>query len=114
MSSHSLFSKWFSESGKLVTKLFEHISEVAEDTRCQVFVLIDEVESIVSSRSNAGSDPGDAVRVVNAVLTCLDQLRALPNVLVFCTSNMIDSIDEAFLDRVDFKMLIGLPCAEAR
>lgn len=36
---------------------------------------------------------GDAVRVVNAVLTCLDQLKLLRNVLVLCTSNMISSID---------------------
>jgi hypothetical protein len=28
---HSLFSKWFSESGKLVTRLFERISELADD-----------------------------------------------------------------------------------
>ena len=31
INSHSLFSKWFSESGKLVQKLFEGIREIAED-----------------------------------------------------------------------------------
>ena len=77
-------------------KLFDHISEVADDEDCLVFVLIDEVESIVSSRNASAnsSEPGDAVRVVNAVLTSLDRLKLRKNVLVLCTSNMISSIDE--------------------
>lgn len=74
VNSHSLFSKWFSESGKLVMKLFNHINEIAEDEECLVVVLIDEVESISSSRtsSSKSNEPGDAVRVVNAVLTSLE------------------------------------------
>jgi len=66
INSHSLFSKWFSESGKLVQKLFDHIMEVAEDPECFVFILIDEVESITSSRAAAArnNEPSDAVRLV--------------------------------------------------
>ena len=75
-------------------KLFAHINEIADDTECMVIVLIDEVESITSSRSNASSsEPGDAVRVVNAVLTSLDALKRRSNVLVLCTSNLIASVD---------------------
>lgn len=92
---HSLFSKWFSESGKLVMKLFTHIGEIAEDPKCLIVLLIDEVESIASARSasSTSGEPGDAIRVVNAVLTSLDNLRRKPNVLVLCTSNMIESLD---------------------
>lgn len=92
---HSLFSKWFSESGKLVMKLFSHINDLADDTNTLIFLLIDEVESIASARSASSSsgEPGDAIRVVNAVLTSLDNLRRRSNVLVLCTSNMIDSLD---------------------
>jgi SpoVK/Ycf46/Vps4 family AAA+-type ATPase len=99
---HSLFSKWFSESGKLVMKLFNHISEIAEDETCLTILLIDEVESIASARSNASSsgEPGDAIRVVNAVLTSLDSLKRKPNVLVMCTSNMISSLDEVSLSLI--------------
>lgn len=93
---HSLFSKWFSESGKLVMKLFNHISEVAEDPECFVVLLVDEVESIASARnaSSRSGEPGDAIRVVNAVLTSLDTLKRKGNVLVLCTSNMVTSLDE--------------------
>jgi hypothetical protein len=40
INSHSLFSKWFSESGKLVQKLFDHITSVLEDEDTFVTVLI--------------------------------------------------------------------------
>ena len=43
VNAHSLFSKWFSESGKLVTALFGKIREAVDDEDCLVFVLVDEV-----------------------------------------------------------------------
>ena len=103
INSHSLFSKWFSESGKLVMKLFSHIEELSEDDQCLVVVLIDEVESLTAARasSSRGNEPGDAVRVVNAVLTSLDSLRRRPNVLLLCTSNLavlIPIIDEIIIN----------------
>ncbi|XP_073443807.1 pachytene checkpoint protein 2 homolog isoform X6 [Dendrobates tinctorius] len=46
INSHSLFSKWFSESGKLVTKMFQKIHELIDDKDALVFVLIDECQII--------------------------------------------------------------------
>lgn len=40
INSHSLFSRWFSESGKLVQKLFSSIMEMVEDEETFVIVLI--------------------------------------------------------------------------
>jgi len=40
VNSHSLFSKWFSESGKLVLKMFQQIQQLIEDDECFVCVLI--------------------------------------------------------------------------
>lgn len=40
VNAHSLFSKWFSESGKLVQRLFGQIMELLEDEECYVVVLI--------------------------------------------------------------------------
>ena len=44
INSHSLFSKWFSESGKLVMKMFQNIEEFISDPEALVFLLIDEVD----------------------------------------------------------------------
>jgi hypothetical protein len=40
INSHSLFSKWFSESGKLVQRLFTSIHELIEEEDAFVVVLI--------------------------------------------------------------------------
>ena len=106
VNAHSLFSKWFSESGKLVTKLFGKISEFVEDSGAAVFVLIDEVESLTAARraAVAGSEPSDAIRAVNAMLTHLGALRSHPNVMVLCTSNLPEAVDVAFVDRADIKV----------
>lgn len=40
INSHSLFSKWFSESGKLVHRLFDMVTELVEDDEGFVVVLI--------------------------------------------------------------------------
>lgn len=110
INSHSLFSKWFSESGKLVMKLFESIREFAEEESSLIFVLIDEVESLAYNRQRAtASDPSDAIRVVNALLTQIDSIRRYPNVLILANSNVVETMDNAFVDRADIKQYIGLP-----
>lgn len=40
INSHSLFSKWFSESGKLVQKIFTNISEMADEEDVFLVVLL--------------------------------------------------------------------------
>ncbi|XP_049585796.1 pachytene checkpoint protein 2 homolog [Syngnathus scovelli] len=111
INSHSLFSKWFSESGKLVTKMFQKIQQLIDDKDALVFVLIDEVESLTAARNacQAGTEPSDAIRVVNAVLTQLDQIKQHSNVVILTTSNITEKIDLAFVDRADIKQYIGPP-----
>ncbi|TFK27087.1 AAA-domain-containing protein [Coprinopsis marcescibilis] len=115
INSHSLFSKWFSESGKLVQRLFNSITELIEEEDAFVVVLIDEVESLTAARAGAmaGTEPSDGLRVVNALLTQLDKLKHRKNVLVMSTSNLVDAIDTAFMDRADIVQYIDLPPKEA-
>ncbi|KAL7418700.1 hypothetical protein Q5752_006383 [Cryptotrichosporon argae] len=115
INSHSLFSKWFSESGKLVQKLFTTVGEMADDEDCFVVVMIDEVESLTAARAGAmsGNEPTDALRVVNALLTQLDKLKARKNVLVVATSNMAHGIDSAFVSRADIVRHVPNPAPQA-
>lgn len=92
INSHSLFSKWFSESGKLVARLFQQIRKTLESEPPPLLcVLIDEVESLTASRAAAmkGCEPSDAIRVVNALLTQIDSLKRHPNVIILATSNLV-------------------------
>ncbi|KAK0468103.1 P-loop containing nucleoside triphosphate hydrolase protein [Desarmillaria tabescens] len=115
INAHSLFSKWFSESGKLVQRLFTSITELAEEEDAFLVVLIDEVESLTAARAGAmaGTEPSDGLRVVNALLTQLDKLKHRKNVLVMSTSNLVKAIDSAFVDRADIIQYVDLPSREA-
>ncbi|KAL1742430.1 P-loop containing nucleoside triphosphate hydrolase protein [Schizophyllum fasciatum] len=115
INSHSLFSKWFSESGKLVQRLFNNITELVDEEDTFLVVLIDEVESLTAARAGAmaGTEPSDGLRVVNALLTQLDKLKQRKNVLIMSTSNLIGAIDSAFVDRADIVQYVDLPPREA-
>ncbi|KAJ7638612.1 P-loop containing nucleoside triphosphate hydrolase protein [Roridomyces roridus] len=115
INSHSLFSKWFSESGKLVQRLFSSITELVDEEDAFLVVLIDEVESLTAARAGAmaGTEPSDGLRVVNALLTQLDKLKHRKNVLIMSTSNLVKAIDSAFVDRADIVQYVDLPSREA-
>ncbi|XP_060522110.1 pachytene checkpoint protein 2 homolog [Cylas formicarius] len=115
INSHSLFSKWFSESGKLVNNMFSKIREICENEKMLVCLLIDEVESLAHARDQcvSGTEPSDSIRVVNAMLTQLDQIKRFPNVLILATSNMTEAIDIAFISRADIKQYLGPPTVHA-
>jgi SpoVK/Ycf46/Vps4 family AAA+-type ATPase len=114
--SHSLFSKWGFPSVKLIHRLFELVRGMIEDDPTTlVCVLVAEVESLAGCRIDLGGagEPSDAMRAVNALLTCLGRLRCFPNVLVLTTTNLAPSVDAAFVDRADVKQFIGLPDVKA-
>ncbi|KLO12810.1 AAA-domain-containing protein [Schizopora paradoxa] len=115
INSHSLFSRWFSESGKLVQSLFTTVTEMAREEEDFVVLLIDEVESLTAARAGvmSGTEPSDALRVVNALLTQIDRLKYQKNVLIMSTSNLAKAIDSAFVDRADITEYIDYPPATA-
>ncbi len=81
-----------------------------------VVVLLDEVETLAVDRQKLSleANPVDVHRASDAVLAQIDHLAlAHPNLLFVATSNFPQAIDEAFLSRVDLRMDIGLPDADA-
>lgn len=115
INTNAMLSKYFGESGKLIGAMFEKIYAMAQDQSTLICVVMDEVETIAGSRerSTSGSECGDGLRATNQLLTALDRLRGLPNIIVLCTSNLLGAIDSAFLDRVDIKQLIPSPSPAA-
>ncbi|OAF69001.1 Pachytene checkpoint protein 2 [Intoshia linei] len=111
INSQNLFSKWFSESGKLVSKLFSEMNEMLQNKDNMIFLLIDEVESLISSRimSMNSNEPSDSIRVVNSVLMHIDRIKRHNNILILSTSNILEAIDNAFIDRVDLKLFVDHP-----
>lgn len=96
-------------------KLFDELKTLHSDSNRLVCILIDEVESLAHVRKSCvnGTEPTDSIRVVNALLTQLDQMKHYPNVLILTTSNMTEAIDLAFVDRADIKQYIGHPTEDS-
>lgn len=65
INAQAVLSKWFGESSKLVGKMFDAVLALAEEETTLVCLVIDEVETLTSSREKAssGNECGDAVRV---------------------------------------------------
>ncbi|KAH0348647.1 AAA-domain-containing protein, partial [Aureobasidium melanogenum] len=115
INTQDLLSKFYSESGKLISEMFDKVLRMAHDDKELVCVLIDEIESIAASRqaSTKNGECADTIRATNQLLTALDRIRKKPNIIVFCTSNLAESIDTAFLDRVYDVISVPPPCASA-
>jgi transitional endoplasmic reticulum ATPase len=105
-----LLSKWVGESERGVREVFRKARQAAP---CIIF--FDEVDSIVPPR---GRDLGTNVteRVVSQILTELDGLETLQDVVVIAATNRPDMVDPALTrpGRIDRILYIPNPDLEAR
>jgi len=108
----ALLSKYYSESAKQVEQIFTIIAEMCQDDPERfICVLIDEIESIAFSREHSSrhGESQDSLRATNSLLTGLDRTKRFPNVIFLCTSNMIESLDSAFVDRCGQQIAVNPP-----
>jgi len=105
-----LLSKWLGESEKAIREIFRKARLVAP-----VIIFFDEIDAISAIR---GSDIGSKVldRVLNQLLTEMDGLETLKNIVVIGATNRPDIIDPAILrtGRFDRVVLVGSPNKEER
>jgi transitional endoplasmic reticulum ATPase len=99
-----LLSKWVGESEKGVREVFRKARQAAP---CIIF--FDEIDAIAPTR---GADFGDShvtERVISQLLTELDGLEILTNVIVIGATNRPDIIDVALLRPGRFDRLLYVP-----
>jgi len=103
-------SKWVGESEKAVRETFRKARQAAP---CVVF--LDEIDAIAPVRGTS-HDSGVTERVISQLLTEMDGLESLHNVIVIAATNRPDIIDPALLrpGRFDRMVHIGPPDLEAR
>lgn len=102
-----LLSKWVGESEKGVREVFRKARGAAP---CIVF--FDEIDSIAPTRGGAGSDSHVTERLISQLLTELDGLEILTNVVVIAATNRPDIIDPALLRPGRFDRLLFVPPPE--
>src|SRR5690349_14495265 len=99
-----LLSKWVGESEKGVREVFRKARQAAP---CIIF--FDEIDAVAPTR---GSDSGNShvtERVISQLLTELDGLEILTNVIVIAATNRQDIIDTALLRPGRFDRLLYVP-----
>jgi transitional endoplasmic reticulum ATPase len=98
-------SKWVGESEKAVRETFRKARQAAP---CIIFM--DEIDSIAPIRGT-GSDSHVTERVISQLLTEMDGLESLNNVVVIAATNRPDMIDPALLrpGRFDKMVSVGVP-----
>jgi transitional endoplasmic reticulum ATPase len=100
-----LLSKWVGESEKGVREVFRKARQAAP---CIIF--FDEVDAIAPRRGGElGSDSHVTERLISQLLTELDGLEILTNVIVIAATNRPDIIDPALLRPGRFDRLLYVP-----
>ena len=105
-----LMDKWVGESERAVRELFRKAAEAAPS-----LVFLDEVDALAPRRGQS-SDSGVSDRVVAALLTELDGVEPLRDVVVVGATNRPELVDPALLrpGRLERLIYVPPPDAEAR
>ncbi len=106
-----LLSKWVGESERGVREIFH---KARQATPCIIFM--DELDSMVPTRGGGMGDNQVTERVISQVLTELDGLEELRDVIIIGATNRPDMIDPALLrpGRFDRLLYVPQPDLEAR
>ena len=105
-----LLSKWVGESEKAVRKIFEKARQTAP-----TIIFFDEIDSMAPKRGGS-NDSEVTARVVNQLLTEIDGLQELNDIVVIGATNRPDILDSALLrpGRFDRIVMVGSPDADSR
>lgn len=105
-----LLSMWVGESERGVREVFKKAKQVAP-----TIILFDEIDAIAPRRgAHSGSHVTETV--VNQILTEMDGIESLENVIVIGATNRADMIDPSLLrpGRFDYQLMVPPPDKESR
>ncbi len=103
-----LLSKWVGESEKGVREIFRKARQAAP---CIIF--FDEIDALAPRRSG-GDSSHVSENVVSQILTEIDGLEELNDVLIIGATNRLDIVDEALLRPGRFDRVIEVPKPDAK
>lgn len=104
-----LLSKWVGESEKGVREIFRKARQASP---CIIF--FDEIDALIPRRGSGESSSHVTENVVSQILTEIDGLEELNNVLIIGATNRLDIIDPAILRPGRFDRIIQVPKPDAK
>jgi transitional endoplasmic reticulum ATPase len=99
-----VFSKWVGESEKAIREVFRKARMAAPTV-----IFFDEFDSLVPRRGMGYGDSGVTERVISQLLTEMDGIMTLEDVVIIAATNRPDVIDPAILRPGRFDRLIYVP-----
>jgi transitional endoplasmic reticulum ATPase len=99
-----VFSKWVGESEKAIREVFRKARMASP-----AVIFFDEFDSLVPGRGMGYADSGVTERVISQLLTELDGLVSLEDVVIIAATNRPDIVDPAILRPGRFDRLIYVP-----
>jgi transitional endoplasmic reticulum ATPase len=104
-----LLSKWVGESEKAVREVFRKAR-----TAAPAIIFFDELDSIAPSRGRISGDSNVTERMVSQLLTEMDGLESMKDLVVVAATNRPDLIDRALLRKGRFDRWIYIPPPTAK
>jgi transitional endoplasmic reticulum ATPase len=99
-----VFSKWVGESEKAIREVFRKARMAAP-----AVIFLDEMDSLAPRRGLGFSDSGVSERVISQLLTEMDGIVTLQDLVVIAATNRPDMVDSAVLRPGRFDRLIYVP-----
>lgn len=114
-----ILNRYVGQSEENIRKLFQEAEDdylQNKDNADLHVIVFDEIDSICKSRGSSQSSTGVNDSIVNQLLTKMDGIHCLPNVLVFGLTNRKELLDSALLrpGRFEVQIEIGLPDYDGR
>nr|KAJ3412617.1 hypothetical protein HK105_002299 [Polyrhizophydium stewartii] len=95
-------------------RMINTLAEWAKSIPWHVCVVsIDEIDGLAPSRENASKESGKT-DIIGVLLALIGGIRNIPNLVLFGSTNLLHTMDAAFLRRMNYKIFIGRPSFDAR
>jgi transitional endoplasmic reticulum ATPase len=106
-----VFSKWVGESEKAIREVFRKARMAAPSV-----IFLDEIDSLAPRRGVGFSDSGSSERVISQLLTEMDGIVSLEDIVVIAATNRPDMVDSAVIrpGRFDRLIYVGEPDEKSR
>ncbi len=107
-----ILSMYVGESEKNVRKIFDSYKEIAKKSKSHPVLLLNEADQFLSSRTTSGVSGSDKMH--NQMQNIfLEQIEQFDGVLI-ATTNLLETLDQAFSRRFDYKIEFAKPNFEQR